>query len=71
MPADFAKQAPARVRIRGHGGEEETIDTRGGNGKLIFTILLAMQEAALDTLKAGWRASKARGRVPPSARARL
>jgi len=56
------RQAGARLVFvsEGMGGEEETIDTRGGNGKLIFTILLAMQEAALDTLKAGWRISKAR-----------
>jgi DNA invertase Pin-like site-specific DNA recombinase len=56
------REAGARLVFvsEGMGGEEETIDTRGGNGKLIFTILLAMQEAALDTLKAGWRKSKER-----------
>jgi DNA invertase Pin-like site-specific DNA recombinase len=40
---------------------QEQLDTSTVHGKMIFTILLATHEAALEQIKAGWKVSKARG----------
>jgi site-specific DNA recombinase len=40
---------------------QEQLDTSTARGKMIFTILLATHEAALEQIKAGWKVSKARG----------
>lgn len=38
----------------------EDIDTSGPIGKFVYTVMLAMSEYFLDTIKAGWRTAKAR-----------
>lgn len=38
----------------------EDIDTSGGMGKFVYTIMLAMAELALETIKASWIVSKGR-----------
>jgi site-specific DNA recombinase len=38
----------------------EDIDTSGPMGRFVYTIMLAMSEYLLDTIKAGWRTSKMR-----------
>lgn len=38
----------------------EDIDTSGPFGKFVYTIMLAMSELFLDTIKAGWRTAKTR-----------
>jgi site-specific DNA recombinase len=38
----------------------EDIDTSGPMGKFVYTVMLAMGEYFLDTIKAGWRVAKAR-----------
>lgn len=38
----------------------EDIDTSGHIGKFVYTVMLAMSEYFLDSIKAGWRTAKAR-----------
>jgi DNA invertase Pin-like site-specific DNA recombinase len=38
----------------------EDIDTSGPMGKFVYTVMLAMAEYYLDTIKAGWRTAKGR-----------
>jgi len=38
----------------------EDIDTSGPMGKFVYTVMLAMGEYFLDTIKAGWRVAKTR-----------
>jgi site-specific DNA recombinase len=38
----------------------EDIDTTGPIGKFVYTVMLAMSEYFLDSIKAGWRVAKAR-----------
>jgi DNA invertase Pin-like site-specific DNA recombinase len=39
---------------------QEDIDTSTWQGRMVYTILLAIHEAALEQLKAGWKVTKAR-----------
>ena len=39
---------------------QEDIDTSTWQGRMVYTILLAIHEAALEQLKAGWKVVKAR-----------
>ena len=41
----------------------EDIDTSGPMGKFVYTVMLAMGEYFLDTIKAGWRVAKTRARA--------